>query len=61
MTQETRYSYQKKIKELEREISRLVPYEILCKDIFVWVSDQVHQKEFISQGWLLKQFNRVFK
>lgn len=61
MTQGTKYSYQKKIKELEREISRLVPYERLCKDIFVWVSDKVHEERCISQGWILKQFNRVFK
>lgn len=61
MDQQTRYGYEKRIKELSQENLRLISYKSLCKDIFEWVTTKVHENETLSQGWLLKQFSRVFK
>lgn len=61
MNQETRYQYEKRIKELQTECDDLRRYRTLALDIFNAVTDQIIKNEGIHTGWIVKQYKIVFK
>ena len=61
MKQETRYRYERRIKELEARNTELRSYEMVCLNIFNTVTDQISENKQINMGWIMKQFRTVFK
>lgn len=61
MNKISKYNYQKRIKELEEESSRLRVYERVGKNIYDALVEMIIEDKKISQGWILKQFREVFK
>jgi len=65
MKQQTAYHYQKRIKELEVRARKaedaLYNYKQLTKTLFTSLCDKVHSGHTLSQGWMLKQFERLFQ
>jgi len=61
MKKETRWSYEQRIKNQRLEIERLRPYEILCRDLFNWMSEKQQENKILNQGWMMGQFKEVFK
>ena len=62
MNQETRYSYEKKIKELQEEIRRLSPYRETCLSIFDGCKDVVDGKgSALNVVWVMERLRWLFK
>lgn len=61
MKAQTKYAAYKKIDELRREVDRLRPYEILAKDVFDAIMENLVNDKGTNSAWLAKQFRRVFK
>lgn len=57
----TRYGYEKRIKELEENNSRLRLYRDVAQRIFRVVTDQIQEGKGISCAWICKQFLDVMK
>jgi len=61
MDQETRYQYQKRIRELERENARLRDYRDLAMSIYDSILEVMGEGKTLNQVWILKQYRRVMK
>lgn len=61
MNNETKYRYQKRIKELEEENARLSDYRYICMNIFDACQEAGDSANGISKKWLLSQFRKLFK
>lgn len=61
MNSQTRYRYEDRIKNLQKELDRLRPYELLCRDILFWITENRSNGNSTNEHWLLQQFSRVFK
>lgn len=61
MKPDTRYAYEKRIEDLQRQVDRLRPFETLARHIFRTVADVVSEGKGINCGWLLKQYENVFR
>lgn len=61
MSNETRYKYQKKIRELEREAWALREYKTMSIEIFRACCDHASSGKNIDPGWIARQFTRVMK
>lgn len=61
MNKETRYSYQKRIKELEAEVRRLRLYRDLAIEVYDGVLEVWGDGKQISMGWILKKFKWLLK
>lgn len=61
MDTETKYRYQQRIKELEREISSLKDYRRVVSNVFYAIANQVTEDKRINQGWILNQFKELLK
>ncbi len=65
MNDETKYSYQKKIRELEiwsRDLERqLNDYRVTCLEIFDAITDNFGSNKGTSEAWILKRMRRCFK
>ena len=57
MNQQTRYRYEKRIKELQDENKRLGDFRRVLRAIYDAIANQVHENGRISQGWILKQIS----
>lgn len=55
------YAAYKKIHELRADIDRLRPYELLAKDLFDNLMENLVNGKDTNSAWLAKQFRRVFK
>lgn len=61
MKQPSRYAYEKRIKELEDQVSNLRAYKDVAIQIFNTVTDQIQEGKGISTAWIVKQYRSVFK
>ena len=65
MTTETKYSYQKKIKELEDELRKTTndryAYQLSVMEIFDGIVDVVSKGQSINTGWVLAKLKRCLK
>lgn len=61
MKPETEYRYKKRIKELQSEKSDLLAFKSLAVDLFDEICGCIMDNTVIKQGWIVKQFRRVFK
>lgn len=61
MREKTRYQYERRIKELERQVENLRPYRLLSTEIYLTLCDLYGQNKQVSMAWLLKQYKVVFK
>ncbi len=61
MTNQTRYRYEKRIKELEDRLEKIAPYRQLALDIHIATVDAVRDEKQISEAWILSQFRRVMQ
>lgn len=65
MKELTKYQYEMRIKNLQRELDStkedLHRYRTLAQDIFSSITNLVHEGKQVSQGWLLGQFKRLFR
>lgn len=66
MKTETKYAYQKRIKELETENSRLrdalYEYKTACSDIYNGCVESLGNKSFtINISWVMERMKRVWR
>jgi len=61
VNQETRWRYQKRIKELEEEARTLRPYKNLCIEIFDAMTENHMNNKGTNEHWLVRKFRQVFK
>lgn len=61
MDSETKYAYQKRIKELEREINALNEYRYVCRDIHAALIENLVNGNQTNSAWIIGQFKRVWK
>ena len=61
MKQPSRYAYEKRIKELEDQVSNLRAYKDVAIQIFNTVTDQIQEGKGISTACIVKQYRSVFK
>lgn len=62
MNLETKYRYQKRIEELEREIDRLRPYrDYACEVRVAMVDVLVKGQGALNISWLLSKMNWLFR
>lgn len=65
MKPETRYRLEKRIKELENELSsskaRLYEYKEACSRIHTAITDLAVEGKTVHQIWILKQFRSLWK
>jgi hypothetical protein len=61
MDQETRYQYEKKIKNLQDEVNRLEPYKTLALEIYENICEHIADGTSLGKRFLLKKFRWVMK
>lgn len=61
MKKETRYGYEKRIRELSSEINILREYRLMANNIFVACTDNLMEGKGISAAWIVRQYKAVFK
>lgn len=61
MKQETRWWYQKRIRDLEHENSILRPYRNLCFEIFEALTNNHMRGSRTNEHWIIRNFRQVFK
>lgn len=61
MNEQTRYRYEKRIKELEKENWNLKLYKIICSEIYGGILEVWNDNKSISHSWIIKKFERVWK
>ena len=61
MKTETKYGYQKRIKDLEGQNDSLRCYKGVAISIFNMITDMVSEGKQISQAWIIKQYRDVMK
>lgn len=65
MKAETKYAYEKRIKELESQLrianSKLFNYRSSAMEIFDGVCEVISKKENISMPWVLQRLKRCFE
>lgn len=61
MNAETKYRYQKRIKELEEQVRILQLFRYVGIDIFRAACSASTDGKNMDSGWIAKQFERVFK
>lgn len=61
MNQETRWRYQKRIKDLEAEVATLRPYRNLCVELFDAMTENHMKNQGTNEHWLIRKFRQVFK
>lgn len=60
MKEQSNYYYQKRIKELEAELSRLRPYRRVMLDIY-WSIANLKNGNYYEPQWYLRQMRELFK
>jgi hypothetical protein len=65
MNKETRYSYEKKIRQIKDENNdltfKLNLYKNVCADICSACEDLIGENKPINMGWIINQFRRLWK
>jgi hypothetical protein len=61
MKEKTRYSYEQRINELEREIALLRPYRTFADEILQTIGQVVSEGKTISTGWIIGKFRCLLK
>jgi hypothetical protein len=65
MKAETKYAYQKRIKELELENCELqfclTLYKDICSQIHTVTLDCIRDGKSISMAWMLRQFRQIWR
>jgi len=59
MNEPTRYRYEKRIKELERELITLRQYRSIALDIYSAVVEVVRDGKLLNSAWVLRQFRSI--
>lgn len=57
----TRYAYEKRIKELERENQDLQMYRVISRRIYIAILDKMCEGKVLCQSWIVRQFMDVMK
>lgn len=57
----SRHHYEKRIKDLESEVSNLRDYRRVSYSIFTTISTLVSENKTINQGWILNQYVGLLK
>jgi len=64
MDKQTKYRYEKKIAELQKELAdsetKRYEYKTLSVEIFNTITEMVQSGKQVNQGWLLNRFKRLF-
>lgn len=61
MGNETKYKYQKRIKELEERVSNLLVYRAICEDVHNAIMGLWQENKTVSIAWITRQFKRAWK
>lgn len=61
MKEKTRYQYEKRIRELERQNDTMRFYRSVALNIYNNICDHVESNTNLNTHWLLRQFREVMK
>lgn len=61
MTKETRYRYEQRIRDLDRDVSRLSDYKMVARTLHDHLTDCATTGNHPDTGWMLRQFKQVMK